>query len=141
MNPSSVLLRLLLIVVLVLNGAGTAAASVAMLQVAMPAIASAQAQTKQLASTMPCHGMAQAVTLDTAASMASIPAVHDGAKPTVPDCCTSGTCQCACVQIAQATPPAALVPAFASPRSALAQAMPASHVDPALPHAIRPPIG
>lgn len=148
MTPWSVLLRVVLSVVLVLNGAGTAAASVTMMQTTMPENAAATAQGVQESSAMqagmPCHGMAQtavtAASPDTAAQ-APDPAAHGKGKPAAPDCCKSGTCQCACMQAAHAA--LAAMPAFAlvSPHSDVPHPMPAGHADPALPHLVRPPIG
>lgn len=92
----------------------------------------------------PCHDMAQmAVTVASpdAAAQAPDPATQGKGKPTTPDCCKSGTCQCACMQVAHAALPAMLALAFASPHSDVSHPMPDGHADPALPHLVRPPIG
>lgn len=148
MTPWSVLLRMVLIVVLVLNGAGTAAASVTMMRGAMPEHASTAAPAAQkpsaLQAALPCHDMAKmAVTAASPDTAAQAPdhAAHAKGKPAAPDCCKSGTCQCACMQAAHAA--LAAMPAFAlvSPHSDVSHPMPAGHADPALPHLVRPPIG
>ncbi len=144
MSPWSVLLRMMLIVALVLNGAGAAAASVTMLQAPMPGTASHAAHAMQATSAMqdgmPCHDMAQMTEKPVSPEIAVQVPGHPG-KPSAPDCCKSGTCQCACVQAAHAALPAMLAFALASPHSDVAHPMPAGHADPALPHLVRPPIG
>ncbi len=144
MSPWSVLLRMMLIVALVLNGAGAAAASVTMLQASMPETASSTAHAMQATSTMqsgmPCHDMAQTMAKPASPEIAIQSPGHAG-KPAAPDCCKSGTCQCACMQAAHAALPAMLAFAVDSPHSDVAHPMPAGHADPALPHLVRPPIG
>jgi len=148
MNPWSTLLRLALIAILVLNGAGAAAASVTMMQAATSPGIAAQADTMQQPSAMragmPCHDMAQmtdrAVPADTAMH-ASDYASRDKSSPAKPDCCKSGSCQCACVHAAQAALPAMLALTLLSPHSEVSHPMRAGHADPALPHLVRPPIG
>ncbi len=148
MSPWSALLRVMLIVVLVLNGAGTAAASVTTMQATMPEGTSATARATQKVSAMragmPCHDMAQ-MTAKAAPSDAAMQAPDHAArgkgKPVAPDCCKAGTCQCACVQAAQAVLPVALAFALVSPHSDVPHPMHAGHADPALPHLVRPPIG
>lgn len=148
MNPWSVLLRVVLIVVLVLNGAGTAAASVTAMRAAMPEGASTNTHAMQVPSVMradmPCHDMAQMMTVAASpdeALQAPGHASHGKGKAATPDCCKSGACQCACTQAMHAALPA--MPAFAvdSPHSDVAHPMPIGHADPALPHLVRPPIG
>ena len=142
MPTRAILLRLLLCVALVFNGAGSAMASVQMMQmhavehgaVGAPVTTAADAE-----SAMPCHhGMQTAQHHGSA----------DGAKPfkakptpAAPDCCKSGTCTCACV-----THVAVMVPMVALHGIAIAHAgsvrpMALGHPAPALPHLIRPPIG
>ena len=136
-----VLLRLLLCVALVFNGAASAMASVQAMQMhaqmdaaAVPARAHANAMA---ASAMPCHHGEQAQHGPPAAS-------GDPAKnghPAAPDCCESNTCACACV-----TPIVAMVQTLALHDVPMADAgnirpLALGHAAPALPHLIRPPIG
>ncbi|MBP3985359.1 CopL family metal-binding regulatory protein [Pseudoxanthomonas helianthi] len=149
MSPWSALLRVVLILVLVLNGAGAAAASVTMMRATMsegaPMATSAALETSSVqGETPPCHDMAQ-TTAKTAspdvAMQSPAHASHGKGKPTTPDCCKGGTCQCACMQAAHAALPAMIAFALVSPHSDVAHPMPAGHADPALPHLVRPPIG
>lgn len=148
MTPWSALLRMLLIVVLVLNGAGTAAASVTMMRTTMSAGAATTTDAMQkpsaMRAAMPCHDMTQTTAKAAAAYVAAQTpdrASHGKGKPAAPDCCKSGTCQCACVQAAHAALPAAFAFSLASPHSDVPHPMSAGHADPALPHLVRPPIG
>lgn len=141
MSPWSVLLRVMLIFVLVLNGAGAAAASVTMMQASMPETASNVMQAASaMQDGMPCHDMAQTMAKPASPEIAIEASGHAG-KPMAPDCCKSGTCQCACMQAAHAALPAMLAFAVDSPHSDVAHPMPIGHADPALPHLVRPPIG
>ena len=136
-----VLLRLLLCVALVFNGAASAMASVQAMQMhaqmdaaAVPAHAHADAMA---ASAMPCHHGEQAQHGPPAESGEPAKNGH----PAAPDCCESNTCACACV-----TPVVAMVPTPAFRGIPLADAghvrpMALGHPAPALPHPIRPPIG
>ena len=148
MSPWSVLLRMMLIVALVLNGAGAAAASVMMSPAPMPGTASNTTHAMQAKSAMqdgmPCHDMAQTMAKTASPDVAMQSPAHatqGKGKSTTPDCCKGGTCQCACMQAAHAALPAMLAFALASPHSDVAHPMPAGHADPALPHLVRPPIG
>lgn len=147
MSPWSALLRVVLILVLVLNGAGTAAASVTMMRATMPADASMATSAALKTSAMqeiPCHDMAgmtaKAASPDTAAQ-APVHAKPGKDKPMAPDCCRGGTCQCACMQAAHAALPTMPALALVSPHSDVPHPMRTGHADPALPHLIRPPIG
>ena len=137
MSARVVLLRLLLCVALVFNGAASAMASVQMMQLhaqADDAVASAGMQADAMAeSTLPCHHGEQAPEESTAPAKTKHPAT--------PDCCKSNTCTCACV-----SPVVAMVPTLAFHDVSMAdaddvRAMAPGHATPALPHLIRPPIG
>jgi hypothetical protein len=62
------------------------------------------------------------------------------AKSPKPDCCKSGTCTCACVQMAQVMLPALIGPAPVLNRSTGVKRLQLGHAAPPLPHLIRPPI-
>lgn len=130
MSVRFVLLRLLLCLALICNGAASAMASARM---AMPATAQ---EHMALPSDPPCHEMA-AMDHATDATPAKTP--QDGHP--APDCCQSGTCQCACVHAAQVALPSTLALGFVTGGPRIAQPMRAGHSEPALPHLIRPPIG
>ena len=129
MSVRFVLLRLLLCLALLLNGTASAMAAARM------AIPHAEPQGRTMQSAAPCHDMAM---VDQAA--ASTDRAPEDGHP-APDCCESGICQCACVHAAQPAVPAMPAPGFIAGGSRPAQAMPAGHADPALPHPVRPPIG
>lgn len=144
MNPWSLLLRLALIVALVLNGAGTAAASV-MMQAGMAESAAteiaAAPETSVVQAEMPCHEMmAESAPPDGAAPPASGHHPSDEGRPAAPDCC-KGACHCACMQAAQAALPAMPAFGFVPPHSDVSHPVPVGHAEPALPHLVRPPIG
>lgn len=148
MSPWSILLRMALIVVLILNGAGAAATSVAMMQTAVPESASTMVHAMQgslaMQADMPCHDMAQMAAKVAPGDFAMQTPDHasqDKGKPVMPDCCKSGTCQCSCMQAAHAALPAMLAFALASPHSDVPHPMSTGHADPTLPHLVRPPIG
>jgi hypothetical protein len=136
MKPSSILLRVLLCVALVLNGIGTAMASARMLGFAT--VVSTEA-ARVIAPAQHAHGGCH----EHAGAMAS----HDeAAKPVAhhgkhgADCCEAGLCACHCAQQAQM---AFVPPVLASPqvaRSASVQALSSAHLPPRLPPLIRPPI-
>lgn len=152
MSIGSVLLRLLLSLCLVLNGAAAAAASAQLPMVPHTGEATTDS-ARPIASTegIPCHGhhgaMVAAMPVD--GSMHGIPMQHDPAantpQPTkpkhhTPDCCKSGTCRCACVHIAQVGVPALRIPDVALDHQRSVRALALGHAAPALPHPIRPPI-
>lgn len=145
MNPYSVLLRLLLVVVLVLNGTGTAAASVTMpagMAGSAPTEIAVAPETAGAQAEMPCHEMAaEAVSPDMAATQASAHHPSDDGQPAAPDCCKTGACHCACMQAAQAALPAMPAFGFVPPHSDVPHPMYLGHAEPALPHLVRPPIG
>ncbi|MCL6713191.1 CopL family metal-binding regulatory protein [Pseudoxanthomonas sp. z9] len=125
MSLATLLMRCLLCVALVLNGASAAAASVRMLD--MGSGAQAASGERGDAHDLDCAGHA------------SEP--EDKGSPSGRDCCKSASCPCACVQgcaTAMDTPtdtPVIIVHAGVVPTPVL------EHPAPALPHLIRPPIG
>jgi hypothetical protein len=128
----SLLLRVVICLLLALNGVG--AASVHMSNVAD---SSPAAQIAVTAADMPCHGHAgpnsQAPDLTKTADFN--PRKHSSS-----DCCKFGLCRCACVQSAQA----ALMEWFTAvsiiEHELSARPLSLGHAAPALPHLIRPPI-
>lgn len=128
------LLRLLLVVALVFNGAATAAAAVHAIH---PDGAHATGHSQPAAADQaPCHEHGQA-----GAAEAPAPAADDGgSQAPSPDCCQSGACLCACAHNA---PLALGDPGFAAPlveHAGGVRPMPSGHADAALPNLIRPPI-
>jgi hypothetical protein len=130
-----------LCVVLVLNGAGSAVASVRMLQQHHAPLAVAAGATSDEAPAMPCHD---------ATAPAPVP-VHDAgderhaaageAHGASSDCCASSTCTCGCLHHVAAMS-AGVMPGYrVLPRAANPASMALGHPEPALPHPIRPPIG
>lgn len=98
MPTRSIILRVLLSLCLVLNGAGTAVAAV---QMEAASIATGAMASDAMASTagadVACHD--QGMVSD--ASQHGV-MEHDGSS-TPSDCCKYGACQCACAQYAQVT--------------------------------------
>lgn len=135
---ASALLRLLLSLVLVLNGIGTVAASARM----------AGAMDGAHHAAVPKHAAAKHCTQDAIAeATADAHAGHDGhsAAPPCsdhakPDCCDSSACGCACAQSGSTALFAVvqLSPVFL--HGSLASPPSAGHVAPALAFPTRPPI-
>ncbi|WP_169795614.1 CopL family metal-binding regulatory protein [Lysobacter antibioticus] len=140
MSVSAVALRLLLSVVLILNGIGTANASIRMLgAMAMPpASSSVTAIAEQGAS--PCleHHAAHAGKAAGVDDASGPP--PDGCADPEPDCCESSACGCACTQSCAFAVPAVAQPTVVIARDPSIRAMSLGHPAPALPHLIRPPI-
>lgn len=131
MSVWSVLLRLLLAVALVFNGAAPAVAAIHAEHMAAVPVSAEPAQAADEA--MPCHGHQ--------AGAAEQPQPAPDKEPASPDCCKSGACRCACVH---STPVAIVDFGFTAPLIEHAESvrpMPSGHADAALPHLIRPPIG
>ena len=140
MSARSILLRVLLCVALVFNGAASATASVRMMQMHAQsdgAAASADAHASAMTeSDTPCHHDGQAQHPEPGDSTAPAKPGHPA-----PGCCESGACTCSCVSHV-----VAMVPALAFRGISLADAgsippMALGHAAPGLPHLIRPPIG
>ena len=141
MSLRSVMLRFALSLALVLNGASSAAASIRMHADAGLVATVTSVKADAAAEDMPCHQHHQSNTSAQPEAPAIAAEMPAESKQAAPDCCTSGTCGCACVHAAQATLPAGLIaPAFVSQVEGAMSISP-GHVAPALPHLIRPPIG
>jgi hypothetical protein len=122
-------LRLLLSVLLVLNGIGEAAAAASMeLRHAMAtSIANDADATHDGAA--PCHDDGATAT----------PADHDDDSGT-PDCCRSGQCHCPCAQHVYAATTIEFDRAARLVHADVIVAPKAGHASPTLPHVMRPPI-
>ena len=143
MSTRAILLRLLLCVALVFNGAASAMASVQMMQMHADGQGTASVPVPTMVAgaepAMPCHHDGQASHSQDAAAAAT--PSKDQQPHQSPDCCKSSTCTCACVHQA-----AAMVPVMAFQGTALlhvgsVRSMALGHATPPLPHLIRPPIG
>jgi hypothetical protein len=137
MRSRSAILRILLSLVLVLNGIGGAMAA-ARMQLA-PASHEHETGSRDMAGTdMPCHQQDAAAHPDHA--MPSGDRVPEKA-PAVPDCCKGAACTCACMCIAQAGLLAPALPALRWANLPVVKRLTSGHAAPALPHLVRPPIG
>lgn len=142
MSVWAILLRVLLSVALVLNGA-TGASAVVRMQ--MPheqgqAVAALAAEPPEPSSAeMPCHR--QASETGDKAPLAAVDPEPLKSKHSAPDCCKSSSCNCACVQAAQAPLASVFVQALLVDHSHSVSPLSPGHPSPALPHLIRPPIG
>ncbi|MBS7457915.1 CopL family metal-binding regulatory protein [Coralloluteibacterium stylophorae] len=143
MSIRSVLLRLLLALVLVLDGTATAMAAVHMSHVDKPAAASQVASTANAGAEgeMPCHDAGQAK-VATTAHPGSGGHLHASPGPGTPspDCCESGVCSCACMHPVHATAATEVVSLASIEHGDSVRPMFSVHASPALPHLIRPPI-
>lgn len=142
MSVRAILLRVLLSVALVLNGATGAAAAVHMqmphedgqilapLVVEPPGLSSAD---------MPCHQ--QATETSGEAPLAAVDPAPSEPKHSTPDCCKSSSCNCVCMHAAQAPPAPMFIQTSLVDHSLSVGPLLPGHPSPALPHLIRPPIG
>lgn len=142
MSVWAILLRILLSVALVLNGATAAAAAVRM-QMSHedgPAFAAVVVESPQPSSAdMPCHP--QTSEADSKASVAADDSAPSKSKHVAPDCCKSSSCNCVCAHAAQAPLAFVLVHAPLVDQDLSVRPLLTGHPSPALPHLIRPPIG
>ncbi|MGH8060403.1 MAG: CopL family metal-binding regulatory protein [Pseudoxanthomonas sp.] len=137
------LLRVVLSVTLVLNGASGAAAAVRMpMSHAMghteAVLVVKESPDVSAATDMPCHQTNGAVS---EASVAVVDPTPAKSKHLAPDCCKSSSCNCVCVQAAQAPPASAFVTTLLADHSQSVRPLLLGHPSPALPHLNRPPIG
>lgn len=140
MPARAILLRLMLCVALVFNGATSAMASVQMAQMhgqtgEMHASAST-AVAEDESGVPPCHHDGQ----PTHVGSADIAKPAKGEHPAL-DCCKSNTCTCACVSHVAAVVPMAAFLTTAIAHAGSVRPMALGHAPPPLPHLIRPPIG
>ena len=142
MSTRAILLRLLLCVALVFNGAASAMASVQMMQMHADGQGTASIPVPTMADAepaMPCHHDGQASHSQDAAAAAT--PSKDQQPHQTPDCCKSSTCTCACVHQAAAMVPMLVFQGATLLHVGSVRSMTLGHPAPALPHLIRPPIG
>lgn len=142
MSTRAILLRLLLCVALVFNGAASAMASVQMMQMHADGHEAASTPVAPMASAeseMPCHHDGQPAHSQDAAAAAT--PSKDQQPHQTPDCCKSSTCTCACVHQAAAMVPMLVFQGATLLHVGSVRSMTLGHPAPALPHLIRPPIG
>jgi hypothetical protein len=140
-SVSAVLLRILLSLALILNGVGSAAASVQMAEGMMsPEPHGMQTVASESGdSSCPEHHAAAAASGTDQVALHPSPS-KNGHHPS-PDCCKSFTCGCVCVH-ACASVPVAVIQAPVIPSHDLGVIpMVDGRPSPTLPHLIRPPIG
>jgi hypothetical protein len=137
MSVFAVALRLLLSLLLILNGIGTANASIRMSDaMAMTSAASSIASTAEEGAA-PCldhHAVG------TGAASEVIEQALDRCVDPGPDCCGSSACACACTQSCGFAVPAIAQPAVVIARDPSIRSMRLGHAAPALARLIRPPI-
>jgi hypothetical protein len=143
MSVWALLLRVLLSVALVLNGATGAAAAVRMQMTHGDgqALAALAAESPELSSgdMPPCHQ--QTTEADGEAPLAAADPAPAGSKHSTPDCCKSSSCNCVCAHATQAPLASTFVHAPLVDRSQNVRPLLLGHPAPALPHLNRPPIG
>jgi len=132
------LLRVLLIAAFVLNGTTAAAAAVSMHSVHASAVAAEPASAPSGGNA--CHEGVEADMPVTALDEAPQPAGPDQSKHPAPDCCKQSGCSCACMG-AQAGAPTAPDGLTTARSDRLVPSLAKGHVEPAILHLIRPPIG
>ena len=137
MSVWSILLRVLLSLALVLNGA-TGAYAATRMQMSHAAPVSIIAAAERTAVEKPCH---QASDMTHVGPMAAIDPAPEPSKHPSPDCCKSSSCTCMCVQGVQAPPVYASVLTALVNHSQSVRPLSLGHTSPALAHPPRPPIG
>lgn len=148
MSVWALLLRVLLSVALVLNGATGAAAAVRM---QMPhgdgqTLAALAAEAPELSSddVPPCHQQATEANGERhlgADDSALSGSKHSGSKHSTPDCCKSYSCNCVCAHATQTPLASAFLHVPLVDHSQNVRPLLPGHPAPALPHLNRPPIG
>ena len=133
------LLRVLLCVALVLNGTTAAVAAVTLEHRIADSSESEPAPSPP--SGHGCHDEASAGMPAAGVAREQEAPNPESAQHPGPDCCAKATCNCACVQAAQAGSPVVAAGAVV-PKSVQLRSPPdARRAEPVLPHLIRPPIG
>lgn len=139
MSVRAILLRVLLSVSLVLNGATGAAAAVRMQMPhdnAQAVAALAGESVESSPEEMPCHQQA-----GEKAPMAAADDEPSKSNHSTADCCKSSSCNCACVQAAQAPLGSMFIQTLLVDQSHSVSPLSPGHPSPALSSLIRPPIG
>lgn len=135
MSRASILLRLMMVVLLVLNGIGGATASARMV---FGHGAHAVALSASNAVGDPdCHDIAMAMEDGVDARMARAPLGNDGEEP---GCCDTGACLCECAQHGWTMPALAAVAHARSGITSAVHPLTDGHPDPVTHRLIRPPI-
>lgn len=139
----SILPRVFLILVLILNGAGNTYASVGMALGAGHHQASSTDTDEEQVAMLPCsdHQAAMLVGSETAAGENAAPALPPDDQHGSPDCCDPLHCKCPCVHACTALPVVASKMLTDFGHDASVRRLQPEHPSPALPHLIRPPIG
>lgn len=141
MSFPAILLRVLLTITLVLNGVTTAVAATHLEEGRRNHVMSVEVTVAPAASgSTPCHQPDQTpgpVMHDRDATDKAV--AGESAHPT-PDCCDTGTCECACIHAAQLDFSGSSLRPFAEDDSRGVRRLALGHAAPALPHLIRPPI-
>lgn len=135
MSVWSLLLRMVLGVALVLNGAMGAFAATGMQMSHHAAPGTGQA-IEEAAVETPCHQAIGTTHTSPAVDPTPEPPRHGG-----PDCCESASCTCICVQSVQVPPLHAVMSPAHLDHGQGVRPLSLGHSSPALPHPIRPPIG
>jgi hypothetical protein len=139
MPSFSTLLRLLLAVVLVLNGIGAAGAEVRMQLHAGTAGGESTAPAIAKTAGPPCH-QGMAVPTAAQAEQAAVELAGVKSKVPAPDCCKFGTCTCALMYPVTGVMASAFVHPLLFANAAVYSPHVVEHRPPTLPHLIRPPI-
>ena len=139
-----ILLRVLLGVALVLNGATAAVA--AMHLAGNASAASTQSSVTEgsavASESTPCHQVEQPLEPTPLKGLAAAQQQIPDAPPHAdPDCCESGTCECAWIHVAPLDYLGNSLRPMVGDGSRSARWLAVGHAAPALPHLIRPPIG
>ncbi len=142
MSARAIMLRVLLCLALVLNGATPAMASAQMVQMHAAHLSDSRAVTPatQVVSVEPsasCHDQVVQAQPQHADEVAD----HQQPDQSDPGCCKSNVCTCACVHHAAAMAPLVVFHGASIAQGNSVRPMALSHPAPALPHQIRPPIG
>lgn len=142
MSVWAILLRVLLSLALVLNGATGAAAAVRMQMShgnTHTSLTQSIESSKVSTADMPCHHQVSGA--DSEAPETAVDPAPVKSKHPTPDCCKSSNCNCVCIQAAQAPPVSAFITTLLADHSQIVRPLLLGHPSPALPHLNRPPIG
>lgn len=139
MSLFSLLLRIVLCVGLIANGAGSAQAA-ARMQLAHAEHAVEAAPPAKVAE-IPCHPGAEPATTVEPPGSHHAGMTHGSDGPDTRDCCQGNACRCACVQHAPVVFMPVVTPSVVQVHGPVVVAGASQHRPPALLHLIRPPIG
>ena len=137
MSVSAIILRVVLSMVLILNGMGSVAASVHVGHTGPKLMEAPAFEPVE----MPCHGEHQDADAAGEPPSAGLVLGEGAPSQSQPDCCNSLGCQCACVHHGQPAVPAYAWPDASNGQASVVLPLKSGHTAPVLPHLIRPPIG